>query len=174
MRGVLFLLVLLPLRPLRLAAQADSTAPAAPAAAPAIFRYISVAPYGVIRLGEPFNQASILGEEMGPRLFRLRTPHGRQFRPGDTEAVLIELDQGELVQAMYFAYVPAKGFEATVKSYATSLGPPARAEQDSAGLHLRRATWADRVTLFELTESVGGEGRRLVAVLRERARGRPT
>ena len=163
------LLVLLCLLAPRLAAQADSAAPPPP-----IFRYISVAPYGVIRLGEPFNQASILGEEMGPRLYRLRTPHGRQFRPGDTEAVLIELDEGELVRAMYFAYMPAKGFEATIKSYTSSLGPPARAEQDSAGRHLRRATWADRVTLFELTESSGEDGRRLVAVLRERARGRPT
>lgn len=165
------LLVLLLLLAPRLAAQADSAAPAVP---PAIFRHISVAPYGVIRLGEPFTQASILGEQLDARLYRLRTPHGRQFRPGDTEAVLIALDDGELVEAMYFAYVPAKGFEATLKSYATSLGAPVRAEQDSAGLHLRRATWADRVTLFELTESSGAGGRRLVSVLRERARGRPT
>jgi len=170
MRRVLLLLPLL-LAP-RLAAQADSTA--AVPVPPAIFRYISVAPYGVIRLGEPFTQASILGEQLDARLYRLRTPHGRQFRPGDTEAVLIALDDGELVEAMYFAYVPAKGFEATLKSYATSLGAPVRAEQDSAGLHLRRATWADRVTLFELTESSGAGGRRLVSVLRERARGRPT
>ncbi|MBK8006804.1 MAG: hypothetical protein IPK12_23740 [Gemmatimonadetes bacterium] len=128
MRGVLLLLILLPLR---LAAQADSTAPAAPAAPPAIFRYISVAPMASSGSANPSPRPPSSGEALGERLFRLRTPHGRQFRPGDTEAVLIELDQGELVQAMYFAYVPAKGFEATVKSYATSLSA-ARARSRTA------------------------------------------
>ena len=116
-----------------------------------IFRYISIEPYGKIRLGEPFAQRDALGKLVAPQTFELRDPDGKRTTFGDTQAIRIVVDSTNRVRAMIFQYLAFKDFEAAKAEYLASLGPASsRIVKDSANAVLERLSWHDGATGFTL------------------------
>jgi hypothetical protein len=139
-----------------------------------IFRYITIAPYGEIRLGEPFQQASALGAPIKPRLFRLLGPNGRPVQFADTQAILVELGSGDLVRALFFLYSPGSdSLGARERDYRESLGEPRRSSYDSAGARIDARIWEDGNTRFELMQVTDTNGKRILSALRDLQPARP-
>jgi hypothetical protein len=140
-----------------------------------IFRYINIAPYGRIELGGPFQQVSALGDPVAPNLYRLIGPAGRAAQYADTEAILIELSDAHLVRAFYFTYLAGiQSFAEREAEYVNALGTPERLAYDSAQAHIKRSTWRDTQTEFELLEVTSKESKRVLSALRDRQSQAPT
>lgn len=120
------------------------TAPYAGASA-AIFRAISIAPYGRIQLGAPFTQRDSLSRRLGPGLYQLPTGFA------DTRAILVRVDAANVVQGLMFLYVDGKDIDAARQAYTGDLGQPIDSvESDPAGARIERVIWQDSATVFEL------------------------
>ena len=68
----------------------------------AIFRAISVQPFGSISLGEPYEQAGRLGEEIRPGVFELPPDFG------GTDAIFVVLSDAGVVSSLVFQYPPTE------------------------------------------------------------------
>jgi hypothetical protein len=127
-----------------------------------IFRYLSIGPGVVVRLGEPL-----------PGLawpFIQQTGHDRYaVRKGTfagAAAIELRLDAAGRMTAAVFTYGAGdEGFAAKVASYSETLGPPVRTVEEGTQV----ARWEDGRTRFELSE----RGGRVTALLRDLPRTPP-
>jgi hypothetical protein len=133
-----------------------------------IFREIDIRPFGKITLGAPFTRRSPSVVAVGPRLFALNAAGGHF---ANTDSILVRVDDGSLVRAVYFVYLPGTDFSAGIADYQSSLGPPtAQGVNDSAGGKLERTVWEDRRTHFEMTRfSVPGMRPRVASAMIDRS-----
>ncbi len=138
-----------------LAGCGGSDSPKAPGSRRApIFRYIDVAPYGMVRLGDPFASASRLGIELRPGMYRLDRVDGKPVQLGDTQAIFVALTQDRRVCAFHFIYLPDKTLAARIAEYQPDLGPATMSQTDSAGAQITVAAWHDSETLLQLSQTI--------------------
>jgi hypothetical protein len=131
-----------------------------------IFREISFAPYGPIRLGEPLSNDAPSAQPVGPNALALV---GGRF--GNTDSIVAQFDTVGRVIALRFVYPANADFATMVTAYRQSLGAPAvHIRADSASGHLERLTWQDARTRFELTRFAGPRVvTRMISVLTDRS-----
>lgn len=141
--------------------------PPGEAASQALFREISIQPFGTVSLSADFAQRHTNAAPLGSGLYVLNAPRG-SF--GDTDSILVHVDGDNRVTALDFVYQAGKDFAAALAAYDGSLGAPAsRTVIDSAGGQVERATWEDARTRFELARfSTAGRPSRVVSRMVDR------
>jgi hypothetical protein len=129
-----------------------------PASKP-IFRQITVADGRPVTLGELVPEyVQPLLAPAGERRLSFRT---RTF--GGASAIVIDLTADGRVKAFWFEYPSGTDYEAAVRGYEESLGPPAKRVRDSSGNDVR-TRWEDTATVFEYMRT----GSRVYSVLSDR------
>jgi len=116
---------------------------------PAIFREISIAPYGAIELGRPFTQVDSISREIAENVYLL--PPGF----GGTLGIAVSLAPEGTVNALIFEYAEDYDFGAAVEGYRDDFGEPdfmgiEEAPSTAPGASKECVYWEDPETRFEL------------------------
>src|SRR5215203_1218400 len=114
-----------------------------------IFRTVTLNDAKTISLGEEFSEKSDLFEKFGDQ-YRLK-----KGLFGGAEQIRVVLDKDLKINQIYFLYDGSKDFLESKKSYTKSLGNPSAEEERelTGGGKVRRVSWQDSETRFELVES---------------------